>query len=191
MIPASFDFFWQPPLHPYDPARAKQLLAEAGHPKGFDAGDLWCDAGVTEYAEPVINFLQAAGIRTRLRPLERAGFLKSYQDKKLKNIVYGISGVFGNAATRLEAFTVSTGVYAYGGYPDIDGLFREQAVELDRKKREATLHRIQQLIHDKVMYLPVWQLALLQAYGPRVAEAGLGLIADYPWSAPYEDVRLR
>jgi hypothetical protein len=27
--------------------------------------------------------------------------------------------------------------YAYGGYPDIDGLFREQATELDPKKREA------------------------------------------------------
>ena len=109
----------------------------------------------------------------------------------LKNIVYGLSGVFGNAATRLEAFTVSGGVYAYGGYPDIDGLFREQAAELDRKKREAILHRVQQLVHEKVMYLPIWQLAVLQGYGPRVAESGLGLIADYPWSAPYEDVKLK
>ncbi len=97
------------------------------------------------------------GIRTRLRPLERAGFLKAYQE----------------------------------GYPDIDGLFREQAAELDRKKREAILHRIQQLIHEKAMYLPIWQLALLQGYGPRVAESGLGLIADYPWSAPYEDLKLK
>src|ERR671918_694800 len=32
---------------------------------------------------------------------------------------------------------------------------------------------------------------LLQAYGPRVAESGLGLIADYPWTAPYEDLRLK
>ena len=53
------------------------------------------------------------------------------------------------------------------------------------------LHRIQQLIHDKAMVLPIWQLALLQGVGPRVAESGLGLIANYPWSAPYEDLRLK
>jgi len=41
------------------------------------------------------------------------------------------------------------------------------------------------------MYLPIWQLALLQASGPRVADSGLGHITDYPWSAPYEDLRLK
>jgi peptide/nickel transport system substrate-binding protein len=48
-----------------------------------------------------------------------------------------------------------------------------------------------QLVHDKVMVLPIWQLALIQAHGPRVAESGLGLIADFPWSAPYEELRLK
>jgi peptide/nickel transport system substrate-binding protein len=135
--------------------------------------------------------LQAVGNKARLRPLERAGFLKAYQEKKLQNLIYGLSGVFGNAATRLEVFTASSGLYAYGAYPDIDALFREQASELDPQTREAILHRIQQLIHDKAMYLPLWQLAVLTGYGPRVAEPGLGLIADYPWAAPYEEVTLK
>jgi len=191
IIPISFDFYWQPPAIAFDPAKAKQLLAEAGYPKGFDAGDFWCDAATSRTAEAALNYLQAAGIKTRLRPLERAGFMKSYQEKKLKNIIYGLSGIAGNAATRIEPYATSGGIYAYGGYPDIDGLFKEQVSELDHKKREAVLHRVQQLIHDKVMFLPIWQLVVLNAQGSRVAESGLGLIADYPWSAPYEDVKVK
>jgi len=41
-------------------------------------------------------------------------------------------------------FTASSGMYAYGAYADIDGLFREQVAERDPQRREALLHRIQQ-----------------------------------------------
>ena len=101
------------------------------------------------------------------------------------------SGAFGNAATRIEAFVASGGTYVYGSYADIDGLFLEQATELDPKRREATLQRIQQLISDKMLVAPIWLNAGINGVGPRVEEAGIGVIAGYAFSAPYEDVKLK
>ena len=102
-----------------------------------------------------------------------------------------IGAVNGNAATRFEEYVVSTGTFAYGGYPDLDGLFREQATELDRGKRQAILHRMQQLMHERAMFAPIYELAFLQGVGPRVVESGFGLINAYAFSAPYEDVKLK
>jgi peptide/nickel transport system substrate-binding protein len=192
IIPSSFDFYWQAPAPIYNPARAKQLLTEAGYPNGFDAGEYSCDSSYSNLAEAITNNLQAVGIRTKLRPLERAAFFAAYSEKKLKNIIQGASGAFGNAATRLEAFVVTGGVYVYGSYPDLDGLFQEQATELDRKRREAVLHKMQQLVvQDKAMYAPIWELAFLNGVGSRVQESGLGLIPGFAYSGPYEDVTLK
>ena len=85
----------------------------------------------------------------------------------------------------------STGPFTYGTYPDVEGLVRELAGEVDRGKREPILHRIQQLIHDKVMYAPLWEQAGIGAFGPRVAEPAIGLITNMATSAPYEDLRLK
>jgi hypothetical protein len=58
----------------------------------------------------------------------------------------------GNAASPVEAFIQSKGAYAYGGYPGIDELFRQQTSERDHAKRQALLYKIQQLSIDRVMY---------------------------------------
>src|SRR5206468_1909640 len=87
IIPATFEFFWSPPVHAYDLARTKRLLAEAGYPNGFDAGDYYFDASYANLGEAVVNYLKAAGIRTQLRPLERVAFIANNREKKLKNII--------------------------------------------------------------------------------------------------------
>ena len=104
IVPDSFEFYWKPPMAKYDLAEAKKLLAQAGFRNGFDAGDYYCDSSYANLGEAVLNNLQEAGIRVKLRPLERAAFFAAYSEKKLKNIIQGSSGAFGNAATRLEAF---------------------------------------------------------------------------------------
>jgi peptide/nickel transport system substrate-binding protein len=191
IIPSGFDYAWTAPLYAYDLGRARRLLAEAGYPAGFDGGHINADLVYAQLAEHVGNQLAAVGIRVKIRPMERAAILKAAQEKKLQHLHRQGSAAIGNAPTRIETFVVSSGMFAYGGYPDIDGLFQEQAGELDRKKREAILVKIQQLVHDKVMYLPLFEPAFLIGVGPRVAEAGIGLIDQHNYSAPYEDVRLK
>ena len=123
--------------------------------------------------------------------MERAAFFKEYSEKRLKHVVQSTSAAMGSAATRLDAFVAGGGLFTYGTYPDIEGLVREQATELDRGKREAILHRIQQLIHEKAMFAPLMEPAILAGYGPRVAESAIGLITNMAASAPYEELRLK
>jgi peptide/nickel transport system substrate-binding protein len=191
IIPQRFDFYWPAPLYPYDPARARQLLREAGYPNGFEAGTMSADLTFSTLAEAAVNYLGAVGIRMTLRPLERAALFKEYQEKRLKHVFLASSAAFGNAASRLDAFVASGGLFTYGSYPDIEGLILEQATELDRRRRETILHRIQQLMHDKAMFAPIFELASLGGYGPRVAESGLGVIPSMAASAPYEDLKLK
>jgi len=99
--------------------------------------------------------------------------------------------VYGNAASRLSEVIPSQGSWAYGGYPDIDALFKQQAMEIDHGKREALLHEIQRLVYDRVRYGPIFEYVWPSGVGPRVAEPGLLLIDRYPWSAPLEEVRLK
>jgi peptide/nickel transport system substrate-binding protein len=191
IIPQRFDFYWPAPLYPHDVTRARQLLAEAGYPNGFDAGPMAAEMTFASIAEAAANDLRAIGIRLTLRPLERAALFKEYQEKRLKHVFMAQSAALGNTATRLDAFVAAGGPFTYGSYPDIEGLIREQAAEVDRSKREAILQRVQQLMHEKAMFAPIFELASLGGYGPRVAESGLGLIPSMAASAPYEELRLK
>jgi peptide/nickel transport system substrate-binding protein len=191
-IPQGMEYYWSPPPYAYDPKRARALLAEAGYPNGFETGDL---SGDTIYGvaigEPVANYLQQVGIRVRLRPMERAAFFKEYGEKKLRGVIFSGSGAPGNAPIRLEQYAVTGGRYTYGAYPDIDGLYGEQANEMNPRVRQQILHKMQQLIHEKVMFAPVIEPAFLNGVGPRLEVHGLGLIANHAYSAPYEDLRLK
>ncbi len=73
----------------------------------------------------------------------------------------------------------------------MDALYKQQALETDRKKREGLLFQIQQMLHDRVRFAPIWDYVWPSGIGPRVAEPALMLINPYPWSAPLEEVRLK
>ena len=191
IIPSVMEFALRIDPFPHDPTHARRLLADAGYPNGFDAGDLTPLPPFTTMGEAVANDLAAVGIRSRVRSMERATYMEAWRSKKLQGVLVTVSAAPGNAASRLEAFVVSTGPYAYGGYPDIDDLFRQQAQERDRKKREAILHEIQRLMHERVMHGPIFEPATLHGVGPRVEEPAVGLNPLLYFTAPYEDIRLK
>jgi len=75
--------------------------------------------------------------------------------------------------------------------PDVEDLFQRQARETDVKKREALIHQIQQILRDRVMHVPIYELAFIWGVHPRVEEPGINLIRSYAYSAPLEDLRLK
>jgi peptide/nickel transport system substrate-binding protein len=190
IVPRVMDYALQVEPLPYDLKKAKQLLAEAGYPNGLEAGEFAAIPGFPTVAEATLNYLNAAGIRMKMRSMERAAFYSAWKDKQLRGVFMTAVGNSGNAASRVESFIQSKGAYAYGGYPDIDDLFQQQARERDPKKREAIHFRIQQLTIDRVMFAPIMDLRALMGVGPRVTKH---TITDV-WMSPfpsYEDMEIK
>jgi peptide/nickel transport system substrate-binding protein len=191
VVPKAFEYALPMDPDPYDPAQAKRLLAEAGYPNGFDAGDLYPWPPYFSTGEAIIGYLGAIGIRSRLRTMERAAFYAALGTKKLKGLCMCVNAVYGNASSRLSETVPSDGAFAYGGYPDVDDLYKRQAFETDAGKREAMLQQIQRTLHERTRFAPIYDYIWASGVGPRVEDAALMKIDPYPWSAPLEEVRLK
>ena len=72
IIPSTFDFYWPPPAPVTSDAAAKRLLAEAGYPNGFDAGDYSCDMTSADAGEVMSQEYSPASKPLGSRP-RRAG----------------------------------------------------------------------------------------------------------------------
>jgi peptide/nickel transport system substrate-binding protein len=190
IVPRVMEFALQVEPPAYDPQKAKQLLAEAGYPNGLDAGEFVPIPGFPTVAESALTYMNAVGVRLKMRATERAAFYANWREKKIRGVFMTAVGNSGNAASRVQEFIQSKGTYAYGGYPDIDDLFQQQARERDPKKREAILAKIQQLTIDRVMFAPVMDLRALMGVGARVAKHTITDVWMSPWPS-YEDVTLK
>jgi ABC-type transport system substrate-binding protein len=91
-----------------------------------------------------------------------------------------------------EPVTAEDAKFSFDRYRGVSAkLLKQKARELDRKKREELLHQIQRILHERVVFAPIWENAFIRGIGPRVEEAALNLIPAFPYSAPFEEVRLK
>jgi len=86
---------------------------------------------------------------------------------------------------------VSGGLYTYTSVAEVDGLYDAQANEQNPRTRRVILDKMQQIIHERVLFAPVLEYAYLVSIGPRVEVDNLNVLPQNPYTAPYEELRLR
>jgi len=50
---------------------------------------------------------------------------------------------------------------------------------------------MQQLVYERAIFAPIWQLGFINGVGPRVGQSGFDQIPGFPYTAPYEDITIK
>ena len=138
--------------YPYDPARARQLLAEAGHPQGFET--TWSiSSGVflkdTEIAEAVAGQLRQVGIRVNLVPTDRAKLQKDVQDGTFQGITSNAWGTQFEPDLMLSWYLTK----AHLSTPRIMELLDAGRSEVDVAKRRPVYQEVYRTARDEALWL--------------------------------------
>jgi peptide/nickel transport system substrate-binding protein len=141
-----------PPPYPYNPDKAKQLLAEAGHANGFKftintpSGRYLNDKQV---AEAAAGDLAKVGVEMEVNPLEWGAMIKLFQEKQADAwlLIQNNLDTYQILSTCFHSKIKGIPWLGYNN-PEVDALIDKAGQELDDKTRVDTYKQASKLIVD-------------------------------------------
>jgi peptide/nickel transport system substrate-binding protein len=142
--------------YPYDPGKARRLLAEAGLAAGFDL-DIYAYADRNQI-EAVIGYLSAVGIRAHMRFLQGAAVLSAMRAGRAPVVhrVFATApdlavGVGGSDRYEFSANDINRD-------PEIRDLFKRGDSSMDVDARKAAYGAALKLVADRAYVLPLYSV---------------------------------
>jgi len=157
--------------YPYDPAKAKALLKEAGHPDGFEMTVHYATVNMMkgdEMYQAIQSDLAAVGIKIKLQKWSGVGYMdmvKSGRAKPAFGLNWGSGGLFDG--DQIFPFFRSGGIYTFWSTPEVDKLIDQQRTEMDAEKRKALMFKIQEIVREEAPWLFQYSFHALWGYNTK------------------------
>jgi ABC-type transport system substrate-binding protein len=149
--PASWAYDPNLKWYEYDPAKAKEALAQAGKPDGFSFTAALYNESARQEAELIQAQLRRVGIEMQLDILDLATFTERYRRKALYDAGFTGHPESGqDPSSVLAAFHASTGAFADPSHPKVyDEALLKTAESTDRDVRRRAIGAVHQMIYDR------------------------------------------
>jgi peptide/nickel transport system substrate-binding protein len=155
--------------YPYDPARARKLLAEAGYPSGFDTEIYSASVMPKEVTEAVVAYWSQIGVRAKIKFIDYAAWARldnthaggPMSVTRFPNAIYDPSHPIGGSA-------VKAGSWSDYYNPEVEALFAESEGVADREARDRIFRRIVRILHDDAQTVPITELFITFGHDSRL-----------------------
>ena len=172
VIPEAFGYNPNLKPYPYDPARARRLLADAGYANGFDVG---FDTTIGRYpqdkeiAEVVAGQLAKVGVRATVQGFEWGAFYDGVRAKKRAPIHdIGMSTELFDADNTMSLHFKKGTIWSRWDNPEFDRLVTLARTTLPERARREALWKAGEIQHDEAPMIFLHQITYLYGVAKRV-----------------------